>query len=70
MTETGIRRFRLVDEDGNEYGVKRDGNVPIVSVEGGEDVALVNKDLLEQILDVLKKIEYHLYLGTDTDLNI
>ena len=25
-------------------------------------------DLLEQILTTLKKIEYHLYLGTDTEL--
>ena len=25
-------------------------------------------DILEQILTTLKKIEYHLYLGTDTEL--
>ena len=33
-----------------------------------ERTALETKDLFEQILKTLEKIEYHLYLSTDTDL--
>ncbi len=40
--------------------------------EGGEKRALTTDErviqLLEQIFTVLKKIEYHLYLGTDTEI--
>jgi len=35
-----------------------------------ERTALDMKELFEQILAILKKIEYHLYLATDTDIDI
>ncbi len=42
-------------------------------IEGGERKSTVidvsAKDLLTQILTTLKKIEYHLYLGSDTELH-
>lgn len=59
-------KVKLVDGDGNVY------DVDITESIAGSD-RVVTDDLrslsvLEQILTTLKKIEYHLYLATDTEL--
>ena len=59
-------KVKLVDSDGTVYDldVKE-------SIGGGYKVVMDDPrglSLLEQILTTLKKIEYHLSLGTDTDL--
>ena len=45
---------------------------PPVRSEGGQKRSLTSDErviaLLEQSLNILKKIEYHLYLATDTEL--
>ena len=59
-------KVKLVDADGTVY------DVDIKKTIAGSD-RVVTDDLrslsvLEQILTTLKKIEYHLYLATDTEL--
>lgn len=74
MTEpytTGItkstNKVKLTTSDGTVYdlNVKED-------IAGGYKLIIDNPrglDLLEQILTTLQKIEYHLFLGTDAELN-
>ena len=68
MTDSSVRKIKPIDKDGVAFGLKRKGNIPVVSIDSGEIVALDNKELLQQILIVLKKIEYHLCLSTDEEL--
>jgi hypothetical protein len=59
-------KVKFVDSDGKVYDVdvKED-------IAGDYKLVIDNPrglDLLEQILTTLKKIEYHLFLGTETEL--
>lgn len=59
-------KVKLVDADGNVYDV--DIKETIAGTERVVVDDLRSLSVLEQILTTLKKIEYHLFLGTETEL--
>ncbi len=61
-----IGKSKLVTADGTVYDLDIKE-----SIAGGDKIVVDDQRglaLLEQILTTLKKIEYHLFLGTDTEL--
>jgi len=72
-----IKSFKLQDEDGNAYGVKEVDNKPTIStdadiVEGNQAKIMVQdantEGLLNKTLKELKKVNLHLGLMTDEDI--
>lgn len=59
---TLLRKIKIIDEDDNEIAVINGGQGKLRIIDQH------SQDILEEMLGVLKKIEYHLMLATDADL--
>ena len=58
---TLLRKIKIIDEDDNEVAIINGGSGKLRIVDP------YSHELLEGILGLLKKIEYHLSIATDTN---
>ena len=58
---TLLRKIKIIDEDDNEIAIINGGYGKLRVIDHN------SQELLEGILSVLKKIEYHLSIATDTN---